>query len=552
MSMDKFMNQNSNMKKSAIITLIVGVVLGIVVYRLSWTVIQPKLEHRVSQIGLTENEKAANGPLPGDASLYQTEFAACQKIPTPGYFPTLCGAEAGDAQRSCLFPCANFTGSWDGPNKVFAWLAEDSYPACTFIINGKPGELFIVGGDNPPFTGPAHAGPYIAKADATTGKQIWRTYVDNLNASGRWIGAANLNLLANGKIAFAWANQIVLIDPDTGRILKQNTLPTGDCPVGDANYKHLTVAPDGTLILKDQTRPIGNTMQGTLAIIKGVQAGQKQPNSHLCAVDPNTLQVLDDISLPEPATVPHSIAMYEGKIAIYIGTDSGCRRAFWDPARKNFRWTTPGMSRRCRRVRPRRTRPACSATGWCCKSTVSAARSRHRVSSSPMCMIPKTCTSSSRSVSSRRANGVSCMPKSCTDPENNMIYSADMGISKIAGIKIDPATGDLKTVFVLDNMSNTFQPLFGPKDKRILVLTNMKKNVAAEPNDVALFTQNYKEQVTWNDAATGRQLAASDFFEPLTINSLIPPGFGGRWYFPMAKGFMVLQVMPAPAAQQSK
>ena len=41
----------------------------------------------------------------------------------------------------------------------------------------------------------------------------------------------------------------------------------------------------------------------------------------------------------------------------------------------------------------------------------------------------------------------------------------------------------------------------------------------------------------------------SDFFEPLTINSLTPPGFGGWIYFPttVGKGFYVLQVMPKPA-----
>ena len=59
-----------------------------------------------------------------------------------------------------------------------------------------------------------------------------------------------------------------------------------------------------------------------------------------------------------------------------------------------------------------------------------------------------------------------------------------------------------------------------------------------------LMTANYKEQVTWNDALTGKQLAASDFFEPLVINSLVVPGFGGRCYFPTHQGFITLQVMP--------
>lgn len=90
------------------------------------------------------------------------------------------------------------------------------------------------------------------------------------------------------------------------------------------------------MICKNQTRPTGNKLQGTLAIIKGVEAGLKQPNSHLVAVDPNTLEILAELALPEPATVPHIIKPYEGKIAIYIGMDSGCRRAFWDPAAKSL------------------------------------------------------------------------------------------------------------------------------------------------------------------------------------------------------------------------
>ena len=97
-----------------------------------------------------------------------------------------------------------------------------------------------------------------------------------------------------------------------------------------------------------------------------------------------------------------------------------------------------------------------------------------------------------------------------------------------------------------------FQPLLGPKDKRVLLLSNAKLNVEREPFKLALFTGNYKEQVTWCDAATGRIIAASDFFEPLTAGSLITPGFGGRVYFPTGKGFMALQVVPAVASPAGK
>jgi hypothetical protein len=126
-----------------------------------------------------------------------------------------------------------------------------------------------------------------------------------------------------------------------------------------------------------------------------------------------------------------------------------------------------------------------------------------------------------------------------------MVYSADMGVGKVAGIKFDQATCAMNTVFEVDAMTNAFQPLIGPKDKRVLLLSNMRRNLKLEPVMLALATGNYKEQVTWRDAATGRLLAESDFFEPLTPGSLLTPGFGGRVYFPTAHGFLVLQVMPA-------
>ena len=176
---------------------------------------------------LTRNEKAANGPLPGDLSLYEPELRRCEVLSTPGYYPSLNGAEIADAERSGLFPAATFGGSFDGPNRVYAWRSEDEYQGTTFICNRRPGELYLTGGNLPKAKGPVDPGPYVAKADATTGKQIWRTYLENANVSGVWIGATNLNILPNGNIVTSWSNRIALLDGDTGRILKYNTTAHG-------------------------------------------------------------------------------------------------------------------------------------------------------------------------------------------------------------------------------------------------------------------------------------------------------------------------------------
>ena len=533
-----------HMKKSTIIILAVGVVIGIVAYKLLWTVAKPKIEQRVSRIGLTENEKAANGPLPGDVSLYAKELAAQNKIPTPGYYSSLNGAEISDAQRSGLFPAATFTGSFDGPNQVFAWRAEDAFPQTEYINNRKPGELYIAGGGNPPLEGVVPAGPYVAKADATTGRQFWRTYLENANASGNWYGAVNLNILPSGQIVIAWENNVALLDGDSGLILKRTTLPTGDTPASQSNYKHVTIAPDGTLILKNQTRPNDYPYQGTMAIIKGVVEGHTQPNSHLCAVDPNTLELLDNVSLPEPATAPFIINMLGDKIGIYIGVNSGALRYFWDPATKKLSQDKTWVASAMQKGQSCADAPTMlgewvilQINGLGSDTVASSVVAVHQKDASRMKVIFPF-------GELKKGEWSFAPPKAGADPENNMIYSADMGIGKLAGIKLDPATGEMKTVFVVDDMTTAFMPLFGPKDKRVLLVSNMKKNVALEPMKAALFTGNYKEQVTWRDAATGRLLAESDYFEPMTFGSLLTPGYGGRVYFSSDLGFITMQVMP--------
>ncbi len=533
-----------------LIGLLVLVALAYAAYRLGGSVIEPKVEARIAQIGLTANQVAANGPLPGDVSLYAKELACQQQIPTPGYYSSLNGAEISDSERSGLFPCASFTGAMHGANQVYAWRSADDYPGIAYINNRQPGELYIIGGEVPTAADPIPAGPYLAKADAATGKQIWRTYFDNANASGWYIGNTNLNILDNGKLALSWANHALLVDGDTGLILKLSPLPPGEAPPAASNFKHLTIAPDRTLIFKNQTRPADCKVQGTLGIIKCLQAGMTLPNSVLVAVNPDTLEVLDTLQLPEPAPSPHIVTTFHDRIAIYIGMMSSVRRYFWDPAAKKLSADESWVVHPIQKGQTTATAP--SVVGDWIVAQLNGAGSKE-VSSSIVAIHRDDAKRSKVTFpfgALRPGEFSFAPPKAGADPENGMVYSADMGLGKVAGIKLDQATGEMKVAFVLDDVTSTFQPLIGPKDKRVLLLTNAKLSVEKEPLMAAIVTENYREQLTWRDAATGKLLAASDFLEPLTINSLTPPGFGGRVYFPSAvgKGFYVLQAMPKPAA----
>ncbi|HSF59072.1 MAG TPA: hypothetical protein VLD83_13465, partial [Candidatus Binatia bacterium] len=52
--------------------------------------------------------------------------------------------------------------------------------------------------------------------------------------------------------------------------------------------------------------------------------------------------------------------------------------------------------------------------------------------------------------------------------------------------------------------------------------------------------------MTWRDAAIGRIISQSDFFEPLSPGLPHHARFRRRVYFPTGKGFIALQIMPAP------
>ena len=491
----------------------------------------------------TSNEIAANGPVPGDLSKIEAEWACSQQRKTPGYFPSLNGAEVSDAQRSQLYPCASFLGSMTGPNQVFAWRSQDTYQGVLFMSNRRPGELYLTGGNTPPAKGLVPPGPFVAKVDATTGRQIWRTYLENGNVSGAWVGAANLNILADGNIPLSFGNTLVKLDGDTGRILQQVTLPSGKAPRQGSNFKHLTVAPDGTLILKNQTRATPCDIQGTLAAFQCPGGVAASPGSTIVAVNPDTFEIYDQIGVPENAVVPHTITMYDGKIAIYAPSIRRAYRYFWDPKAKKLSKDESWM---VSYLDPRQTTG--DAPGILGDWIVIQVNGLPTKVASSIVAISQSDPSKITRVypfGKELPTGMSwAPPKSAVDVENSMVYSADQNMMKIGAIRLDQASGELTTVWTMDGATTALQALYGPKDQRVL------GTARAEPGTTLAELMNtsaptYRQQALWLDAANGRVLAESSFFEPMNFNTLLIPGFGGRFYYLWAQGFIVLQVMPA-------
>jgi outer membrane protein assembly factor BamB len=492
------------------------------------------------------NERHGDDGRSGFSGLVEQEWHCSQHQYTPGYFRSLNGAEVADAQRSQLYPCADFTGSHVRENVVTGQQSVTPYQGATFLNNRYPGEVYVVGGDQPPTTGPVPLGPFVAKTDPYTGKEIWRTTLDDANKTGDWIAATNLNILQDGNIVFAWSHYIVLLDPNTGRVIKRVELPTGPAEPEDANYKHVTIAPDGTLIVKEQNKPKGCTVQGSAALIvcPGVSDPSLTANSEMLALDPKTLDILDAVTVPEMTATPHTITWFHGKIAIYTCGTKNLYRYFWNPRTQKL---TQDKSFVVSFLGPGQT--SGDAPGilgdWVVIQTNGLPAN---VPSSVVAVNQDDPTRITRiSPYGALPPGTTSWapPKAAVDDENSMVYSDDYGAGQIAGIKFDRATGEMTAAFVTDDRTTCLQALYGPKDHRVLGVSQINPNATSEQ----LSNGTYTEQATFRDAATGRILATSDFYQPMTSNTLITPTYGGGFYFPTDSGYIHLEVKPAPLSK---
>jgi len=496
----------------------------------------------VFAVGLIAATGAGAAASTSSSSRISSEVACQSHLSTPGYFSSLNGAEVADAARSQLYPCADFLGSWTAPNTVAVTASKGSYQGATFINSRKPGELYLVGGDSPPTTGTVPPGPYVAKVNSKTGAQIWRTVLDNANGTGRWIATSNLNILADGNIVEAWSHFVAILDADTGRVIKRRSLGAGPAGPDDGNFKHVTVAPDGTLIIKQQNRVYGCTTQSSVALLMcpGTSSGPpRQANSMMVAVDPITLKVLDTALLPENMGTPHTITQFHGKTAIYmVGSNAGLSklyRYFWNPKTKRFSQDTAFV---VSILAPGQT--SGDAPGILGNWIVTQTNGDFSSVASSIVAVnqdnPALVTSINPFGPLPRGEQSFAPPKAAVDAPNNMVYSADQGVGMVAGIKFNRQTGAMENAWVINDKTTCLVALYGPKNKRVVGVSKYNPEATAEQ----LQNGTYTEQATWRDAATGNLLAESPFFSAMAANTLITPGFGGDFYFATNTGFMIL------------
>jgi hypothetical protein len=498
------------------------------------------------------NYQAAGGaPLPGDASLIPQEEACLARTANPGFFKTMAPGEGVNAQRSNSAPCASWTGNYTNPsdNQVLAYQAPAPVGGTqNNMVTGAGPEYFYTyccGSANQASYG-INQGHAVAEINARTLQIVWKTPLDNWHASGQWDVGSGIDYVTgpSGKPALLipYGHRIAKLDPATGKILANVNLPVGagTNPL-DVNYETIIPTPDGTAITKTQTRPATTekssssapcTTQGFTAMssCKG-----KQPLSQVTAIDPDTMKILSSITLPQEVGGRNTIGVYNGRTYMYMTGNTKELRVIWNPATKKLTFDNSLQVSYLKKNQAPGSAP-CMLGKWVMFNTNSGPA---HVSPQIIAVSQGNPNNIHRITAIPYGNGpVSFWPsKLSCDPTTDTVYQADTGLGKIAAVHLDPATGNLKLLWRADQRTFSFFTTYGPSSQRVVLSTNIN---ISNPQDVfGVGPGVYGEQFVWRQAATGKVLARSGYYDSMSQGILPTPGYGGLWYMLQTDGGIV-------------
>ncbi len=201
-----------------------------------------------------------------------------------------------DSARTHLYGCAHFLGSTTASNRVLAYESTGVYQTPYNIVTEGPDQLFIYGGgygDNP-----SASGSFVASVEPGTLNERWRRVLINTNATDEWDYQGVLNVMKDGSLIVIYGYHIARLNPQTGAIEASTVLPTGQSAPRDTAYNGCDALPDGMIIAKTVNRQKGCTENGFSAFLN-CPSPSSVPPSVMVAVDPKTLKVISQITLPE-------------------------------------------------------------------------------------------------------------------------------------------------------------------------------------------------------------------------------------------------------------
>lgn len=501
--------------------------------------------------GVVADVSATTGPIVGDQSLFKKETACVKKYAQEpasnyaGYFPAIGAPEHTDNVRSGVQPCGTFTGSLTGENEVFRYQSETTYPGGIGLVvfDGPNAGYLWAGGIVPGGT------QYISKFDPSTGKEAWRTYLQNVNISGQWLALGSLAIIEDGTLVGAAGHTFWKLDRRTGAILASQKQPIEGTPAKDHNFDGMVVAPDGqgTLLMKSQTRSVGCPTQTNSAMSSCPADYGPAPKSNFVAVDPVTLKNLDSIQIDQNVTARTIAVEHDGEIAIYGNGADSLVRVIWDPETETLE---QDLSWRPKVILKGQTGGASPVImgDW-----VIANSNANPSTETPQCLFAvsqddptdthKVCPWGESFPVDSGATQSETPAAPGTDLENNLIFAQDYFLKGVHAIRLNQATGEMKVQWSRDDWwTSDYFSMVGDADNRVLI----SQNISPDTTTANIATGfDYTETVLWVDEATGKTIAESEPGPSTAVGSLINVGYGGRYYTMGNDGSLfIYQVQP--------
>ena len=460
-------------------------------------------------------------------------------------YRTLAPFEHHDIDRTQTFAQACTLAELGGGTSPVIKLrtAPDDYLMPYIVQTRDRDQLFLYGYG----ADARHDGAYVAAIDADTLQQRWRTNF-SLEPAGSgqqpWSWPGVVTIHGNGKLYAVYGNQFYKLDPDSGAILAQRALPQGDY---GAVYNGMDVLPDGRLVAKNMEAgpcPPLDIEALLPAALKPLASSNvfaesfgglacyllfNHAASTLVVIDPDTLDIVDQLTLPEPVTGRVTTARDGDHAEIYVAGAKSLYRYRYDDGHLSFdagwgpvEYAEPGQG------------PAAGAvmlgdfvviqnTGYLRPGSLVAVDvhdAHHVFRTEPFALVPGQPLEPSFVLS-----------KPAADPDNQLVVAIDVLSLQMGAFHFDPEHGFTR-LWRRPVFSLAFPALVGPPDSRQIVVPDALKLSGRGQRSAVLF-----DRVRWFDEASGELLASSPVLSTLPApGNIVTPGFNGRFYYPGADG----------------
>lgn len=456
------------------------------------------------------------------------------------WYPSLEAFEHYNSGRSHVFPNAQFKGSYSKANIVHIKKSDKIYPSGYNMSYLDAKHSFIYGGGYGDEAG--SIGAFVARVDPSSLKPIWYNQLIDTSVNGEWDYPGSMGILRDGYIYVSYGYRLAKLNPKTGKVITTLVLPTGDAEAENTSFNGFNATSNGIIIMKSVYRQAGCTLQGPDALLNCPDPSDVPP-SILISVDPKTMTVIDNITLPAPVGARPTIGHFNGNDYVYLLEPTTAIRykirhgkfildQSWNPGTITLDGQTLCTSFVVMNdwvVTQTNTLPASTPLDVIAINQGDGSKI-YKLQPFVGDPIPLLVAAAFANQGPGGSQAVSWAPMSVSaDPDNNLIYASDSLPGQIAAISI--TSHGLKTVWKAKQTTTEFTTLIGSPKKRVLVGTDI-------PGE-EIPGNNKNDFAVWRNALTGKELARSPLLPAMTQGTMIQPYYDGKMFFEGQSGELI-------------